>query len=138
MKTFNSNLRLHAFYTAIPLALSMLFSGSAALAQSKAVIDAIVQEETTNSQLQPMAHELFDGIGPRLVGSPQMKMANDWAVAKYKSWGISAKNEKWGEWRGWERGVSHIDMISPRIHNWPGAPVWAIKLLLPLSLYFQT
>ena len=25
-----------------------------------------------------------------------------------------------GEWKGWERGVSHIDMISPRIHTLEG------------------
>ena len=42
-----------------------------------------------------------------------MQQAHDWAVAKYKDWGITARNEKWGEWRGWERGVTHIDMVSP-------------------------
>ena len=42
-----------------------------------------------------------------------MKQAHDWAVAKYTSWGITARNEKWGEWRGWERGISHIDMVHP-------------------------
>ena len=120
MKTFNQDPKWHVFYKAIPIALGMLFLSSITFAQSKTIIDAIVKEETSNSQLQPMAHQLFDGIGPRLVGSPQMKMANDWAVAKYKSWGISAKNEKWGEWRGWERGVSHIDMISPRVKSLEG------------------
>ena len=84
------------------------------------VIDAMQKEELGNSQLETLAHELFDGIGPRLVGTPQMKMANDWAVAKYKSWNIAARNEKWGEWRGWERGISHIDMISPRIKSLEG------------------
>jgi len=86
-----------------------------ALAQTDAVIDKIVKEETDNSQLQTLAHELFDGIGPRLVGTPQMDKANDWAVAKYKGWGISAHNEKWGEWRGWERGITHVDLLSPRV-----------------------
>ncbi|HXB09393.1 MAG TPA: hypothetical protein VNW04_19845, partial [Puia sp.] len=81
------------------------------------VIDNIVKEETDNSQLQVLAHELFDRIGPRLVGTPQMAKANEWAVAKYGAWGIEAKNEKWGEWRGWERGISHIDMITPRVKS---------------------
>ncbi len=84
------------------------------------VIDKIVKEETDNSQLQKLAHELFDGIGPRLVGTTQMDKANEWAVAKYASWGITAHNEKWGEWRGWERGISHIDMIYPRIKSLEG------------------
>lgn len=78
------------------------------------VVNKIVKEETDNSQLEKLAHELFDGIGPRLVGTPQMQKAADWAIAKYTSWGIPAHEEKWGDWRGWERGVSHIDMVYPR------------------------
>lgn len=77
------------------------------------IVDAIIKEATQNSQLQNLGHELMDGIGPRLVGSPKMQQAHDWAVAKYTSWGIAARNEKWGEWRGWERGVTHIDMVAP-------------------------
>ena len=84
------------------------------------LVKNIVAEATNNSQLEKLAHELMDGIGPRLVGTPQMKQANDWAVAKYKSWGINAKNEQWGEWRGWERGTTHIDMISPRVKSLEG------------------
>ncbi len=89
-------------------------------AQSNAVVDAIVKEGNENSQLEPLAHELMDVIGPRLVGTPQMKEAHDWAVTKYGTWGITARNEKWGEWRGWERGVSHIDMVFPRVKSLEG------------------
>jgi carboxypeptidase Q len=84
------------------------------------IVKNIVAEATGNSQLEKLAHELLDGIGPRLVGTPQMKQANDWAVVKYKSWGITAKNEQWGEWRGWERGATHIDMVSPRVKSLEG------------------
>ncbi|NOT76221.1 MAG: M20/M25/M40 family metallo-hydrolase [Cyclobacteriaceae bacterium] len=84
------------------------------------IVESIVKEANENSQLEKLGQELFDGIGPRLVGTPQMKQANDWAVAKYTSWGITARNEKWGEWRGWERGVTHIDMISPRVKSLEG------------------
>ena len=71
---------------------------------SDAIVDSMVAEAFKRSQLEPLAKELLDGIGPRLVGSPGMQQANDWAVEKYKSWGINARNEQWGEWRGWERG----------------------------------
>lgn len=84
------------------------------------VIEAIIKEATENSQLEKLGHELMDGIGPRLVGSPKMQEAHDWAVAKYTSWGIAARNEKWGEWRGWERGTTHIDMVSPWIKTLQG------------------
>jgi carboxypeptidase Q len=107
------------------LKIAMSFAGimlcSSSFAQStKSVVDAIMQEETTNSELPKLAHELFDGVGPRLVGTPQMVKAADWAIAKYKGWGISAHKDNWGVWRGWERGITHIDMISPRIKSLEG------------------
>ena len=77
------------------------------------VIDAIIKEATQNSKLEVLAHEILDGVGPRLVGSPQMQKAHDLAVTTYQSWGIPARNEKWGEWRGWERGITHLDMVAP-------------------------
>ncbi len=99
----------------------LLYASPPGYAQSKdPVIEAIIKEATGNSQLKKLAHELTDGIGPRLVGTPQMKQAHDWAVSKYQSWGITARNEKWGEWRGWERGVSHIDMVYPRVKSLEG------------------
>ena len=82
---------------------------------SNEVVDNIINEATNNSQLERLAHELLDEIGPRLVGTPQMKQANDWAVAQYGKWGIPAANEQWGEWRAWERGITHIDMLEPRL-----------------------
>jgi len=84
------------------------------------IIDNIVDEVTNNSQLEQMAHELLDVIGPRLVGTPQMKNAHDWAVNKYNSWGIPASNHQWGEWRGWERISTHIDMLEPRQRSLTG------------------
>lgn len=102
--------------------LAVLLQSSTLFAQTKdsLMVAAIIKEATTNSQLQPLAHELIDGIGPRLVGSPKMKQAHDWAVEKYTNWGIAARNEKWGEWRGWERGIAHIDMISPWVKSLEG------------------
>ncbi|TCK67471.1 peptidase M28-like protein [Winogradskyella wandonensis] len=84
------------------------------------IIEAIVKEANENSQLENIGHELMDVVGPRLVGTPQMLNAHNWAIEKYKSWGINAKKEKWGEWRGWERGITHIDMIEPRVQSLRG------------------
>jgi len=73
-----------------------------------------------SSRLPLFAHELLDVIGPRLVGSPSMIKANNWLVSKYQSWGIDAKNEKYGEWRSWDRGISHIDLLQPRVRSLEG------------------
>lgn len=78
------------------------------------IVDQIVQEAEENSHLEELAHHLLDVIGPRLVGTPQQQHAHEWAVEKFAEWGIEARNEQFGEWRGWERGISHIDMVHPR------------------------
>src|SRR5690606_26789135 len=72
------------------------------------IVQQIVQEAYSNSQLKQLAHELLDVVGPRLVGTPQMKHAHDWAVAKYKDWGIEARYEEFGEWRRWVCWYHHI------------------------------
>lgn len=84
------------------------------------VVQGILDEGYNNSQLEILGHELMDDIGPRLVGTPQMQKAHDWAVAKYKSWGIPAENQQYGEWKGWERGITHIDMMHPRVQSLRG------------------
>src|SRR5690606_8491620 len=88
--------------------------------QLEPVVEQIVKEASEHSQLKQLAHELLDVVGPRLVGTPQMKNAHDWAVAKYADWGIEARYEEFGEWRGWDRGISHIDMVYPRVKTLAG------------------
>jgi carboxypeptidase Q len=95
-----------------------------------------------SSQVQSLSQTLFDSIGPRLTGSPGIRNASDWVIGKYKSWGIDARREQYGTWRGWERGVSHIDLVEPRVRSlegtmlaWSpgtnGKPVKAEAIVLP-------
>ena len=70
-----------------------------------------------SSHTWDLAQTLFDSIGPRLTGTPQGNFASDWVIKTYKSWGIDAKRERYGTWRGWRRGVSHIDLIKPRVRS---------------------
>ncbi|MBX9891827.1 MAG: M20/M25/M40 family metallo-hydrolase [Chitinophagaceae bacterium] len=93
------------------------FISKPALAQQDPIINAIIQEATSNSQLKRMSHELMDGVGPRLVGSSKMVQASDWAIAQYQQYGIPARRENYGTWRGWDRGVTHVDMISPWVKS---------------------
>lgn len=84
------------------------------------VLKGIWAEAMDSSRLEQLAHELLDVIGPRLVGTPQMKRAHDWAVQKYRDWNIKAQNEQWGVWKGWERGVTHVDLLEPRVRTLEG------------------
>jgi carboxypeptidase Q len=126
------------FFTVAMLSSSLIF------AQTKdPFVASVMKEAMDNSQLEQLAHELLDVVGPRLVGTPQIKQAGDWAVKKYTDWGISARMENWGQWRGWERGISHIDLVSPRVRTlegtqlaWSpstkGAGIKAEAIVLPL------
>ena len=101
--------------------LSATFAGTLVFAQTKnAVIDNIMKESFENSQLERLAFSLTDSIGPRLVGTPKMQQAHDWAVSKFKKWGIEAKNEQYGTWKSWERGTSSIEMVYPHVRSLEG------------------
>jgi carboxypeptidase Q len=73
-----------------------------------------------SSPLLRLSAQLFDSIGPRLTGTPSLRRANDWLVATYRSFGIAARNEQYGTWRGWRRGHSHIDLVAPRVRSLEG------------------
>jgi carboxypeptidase Q len=95
-----------------------------ALGQTLAVDDPVLrgiwQQALEHSQLETIAHQLLDVNGPRLTGSPQDTKAHEWAVATFKSWGIDAKNEQWGTWRSWQRGVCHFDLLEPWVKTLEG------------------
>ena len=111
---------------------------------SDPVIQRIYAEGMKNSHAYELAQVLMDSIGPRLTGSPANRSANDWLVKTYASWGITARNEKYGTWRDWARGNSRIELMSPRVrtleatqHAWsaptPGGGTTAEVVLLTQS-----
>jgi len=69
------------------------------------------------SQLESLAGALIDSIGPRLSGSPGYTSAVTWLESRYKAWGIPARREQYGTWRGWTQGTVHMQMITPRMQN---------------------
>jgi len=118
----SSNVRTR--YLCTLLAAAALAAPRAALGQRFAVEDPVLQriwtEATERSQLRPMAQALLDSIGPRLTASPGMERAQDWAVKMLEGWGIDARLEEYGTWEGWDRGVSHVDLVSPRVRSLEG------------------
>ncbi len=101
-----------------------LLSAPALEAQSYATSDPVIRkiwdEGMERSQAERLLQVLSDSIGPRLTGTPGMKRGNDWLVATYTGWGVEAKNEQYGTWKGWRRGTSHIDLIEPRVRTLEG------------------
>ena len=125
------------------IAIAALVPSITAAQSSDPVADRIFRLGMDSSHVQQLAQTLFDSIGPRLTGSPGITSASDWVIKMYKSWGIDARREPYGTWRGWKRGASHIDLVQPRTRSleglmlaWspgtkPGAPVTAEAIVLP-------
>jgi len=67
------------------------------------VIRAIWTEAMDGSQAWEIGQALLDSLGPRLTGTPSADRANDWAVARLQEWGVEARVESYGTWKGWER-----------------------------------
>jgi len=85
------------------------------------VIRAIWDEGmTANSRIEWMAQRLLDSIGPRLSGSPGQRDAIDWTARIIESWGVPVELHEYGTWTGWERGITHIDLIEPRVRSLNG------------------
>jgi carboxypeptidase Q len=72
-------------------------------------------EETNNSKLMWIMHEISDVHGPRLTGSPGLRVAQDWAVATMKSWGLeNVKLEPWNfNHQGWQNYELEANVLKP-------------------------
>ena len=90
-------------------------------APDRAVLSRIQAIAADSSSSEKLARALLDSIGPRLTGTPAADQGSDWLVKQYRSWGIDARAERTGTWRGWRRGHSHIDLTQPRVRTLEGA-----------------
>jgi carboxypeptidase Q len=75
----------------------------------------IRQEETDNSQVMRLVHQLADVYGPRLTGSPNFEAACNWAIEQMQQWGL--KNEHLEKWDfghpGWGNDGYSVRVLSP-------------------------
>ena len=72
------------------------------------------------SQAFELAQALMDSVGPRLMGSPGYERAADWLMDRYRDWGIDAERQEYGTWIGWDRGYTHVDLVSPWVRSLNG------------------
>ena len=72
------------------------------------------------SEVHDLAQALMDSIGPRLMGTPAYGRSADWLISNYERWGIEAAKQEYGSWTGWVRGITHIDLLEPRVRTLEG------------------
>jgi len=79
-------------------------------------------EETNNSRIMWIIHEIADVYGPRVTGTPNLKAADDWAVKTMTSWGLAnAHLEPWTfqppsaatPVPGWENMELLVEAVAP-------------------------
>ena len=75
----------------------------------------IREEGLTHSHVMEYAGALFDDIGPRLTGSPNLAKANAWTRDQLTAMGCTnAHLESWGEFgMGWRQISTSVDMVAP-------------------------
>jgi hypothetical protein len=108
-------------YIILLLVVSLLTSGTAAIAQSTqekvddAAINKIKEEGMTRSQVMDTLSYITDVTGARLTGSPNIRNAQEWAKNKLAAWGLqNAHLEAWGPFgRGWSLEGFAANMVKP-------------------------
>lgn len=108
--------------TWLALALASLATAPALHAQTFPTDDPVIRQMwqegmEDGSQVYTLAQVLMDSIGPRLTGSPGYVRAAEWLESVYGSWGVNVDRHEYGTWRGWERGITHVDLIEPRVRT---------------------
>jgi hypothetical protein len=130
--------RSHLLNATLVAVLAVAFVGLPVRAADEAIdYDAINKIKTqglvaANSQVMDTASWLTDVHGPLLTGSPNLRKAGEWAVAKMKEWGIeNAALEPWpadpnnnnnGFPRGWVNEKFYLSAVAPQAFPIPGTP----------------
>ena len=82
-----------------------------------AVIAAVLEEAAADSRVMEHLDVMVNDIGPRLTGSRALNEAGEWAVETFRSYGLEAQLEPWGEMPViFERGVQRGTMVLSLIH----------------------
>jgi hypothetical protein len=123
----------------IAAGLATLFATSFVGAFQREPVDAASVEkikalglDAKSSQVMEIASYLTDIYGPRLTGSPNIKKAGDWTVAKLKEWGLEnvalepwaadASGQNGGIPCGWENEKFYLSAVTPQAFPIRGTP----------------
>lgn len=120
---YNTPCMLKHFFRLSAVIISMPAMLHAQSGADAGIIEKIKTEESKNSQVAYIAHNLTDVCGPRLTNSPGYKKAVAWSVAQLKEWGLTAAPEAWGEFgKGWSTERATIAIKKPYYQTIIGYP----------------
>jgi len=98
-------------------------------ASADPVVDQVIQEAKTHSQVVPLLTELTTKFGARLTSSSAIEKAEKWAVGQFKKFGcVNVHTEVWGEYPiGFDRGkkcFGRMNLPTPRNFEFT-SPSWS-------------
>ncbi len=105
-------IRPHLCLAFAPLLLSCAARGQG----DPKTVDAIINEGKNHSKVMTILGQITHDIGPRVTASPELTKGQEWAMAKFKEWGLSNVHlEKYGEASvGFQRGKRRVArMVTP-------------------------
>jgi hypothetical protein len=77
-------------------------------------LERVLELGTQDNRVQAHAAYLALEIGPRLTGSKAYDRSAEWCLEQFRSWGLDARLEKWGELDvAFDRGVQRGRIVAP-------------------------
>jgi hypothetical protein len=108
----------------IPVALLVILAAVPAEAQQADDMNRVIDQGLNHSQVMQTAEHLMDAIGARLTNSPQMRQAEAWTQAQFRTWGLkNVRKDGFAFGRGWSIVSSSVRMTAPRIIQLTAIPV---------------
>ena len=115
---------MRVFALALTFALTSSITALAADQADLDVVYRIKSEAFDHSKVMDNLENLSDRYGPRLTGSPEFTEAADWALQRFRDYGLeNVHTEKWGPFgRTWSLQKFSVEMLRPRyslLAAWP-------------------
>ena len=97
--------------------------GAQAPALDSATIARLRDEATVRSQVYEHVWWLSEVFGPRVTGTPAFAKASEWAMQKFRDWGLAnVHQERWAFGQGWTIDGFSATMLTPQPAVLIGAP----------------
>ncbi|MFL6283731.1 MAG: M20/M25/M40 family metallo-hydrolase [Pyrinomonadaceae bacterium] len=99
-------------------------------------VQRIRDEGMNRSQVMQTLNQLTNVIGPRLTGSPGMRLANEWTRDTLAKWGlVNSHVEPWGTFgRGWQLKRFSAEVVEPQVFPLNAYPkAWSPATRGPLT-----
>jgi len=108
----------------IPAGLLVSLFALPVAAQPADDMNRIIDQGLDHSQVMQIAEHLTDAIGGRLTNSPQMRQAEAWTQAQFRTWGLTnVHKDGFVFGRGWSIVSSSVRMTAPRVLQLTAIPV---------------